>query len=376
VAAPTRGPYFLQAGLLAGCRVLRRADLLHRVEAVLHDGVLDVALRDLDRRQQLRRNAARAVVHRATRSGVLLALEQIDRHLRSGLRLRLDRLVDGHRLLTHEEPLDAVQLGVLAGKRRERVEAGVLDRRRDARGHPVVRRVEPDDLALAERGDGLLSLGLGLVRRPVRGVVLLADRHLAVEHGVCALLELAGVRIGRSAVDHDDRTALRVAALLELIEERRALQLADSHVVERDVVVDRAARETVVRDDRHVLRLGLADDRLRGLAVDWIEHEHLRALGQHRLRLRLLLRRVLVRVRVEQLAVRAERLQLLLEIRVVEGLVAGRLRLRQQQADRAALRAAASAAAGTALLRGATSPDRYGQSEHRYRSDDQAPTAQ
>src|SRR5436189_260221 len=48
--------------------------------------------------------------------------------------------------------------------------------------------------------------------------------------------------------------------------------------------------------------------------------------------------------RFGQLAARPERLELRREVRVVEGLVAGRLRLREQQADGAALRAAASAA--------------------------------
>ena len=69
------------------------------------------------------------------------------------------------------------------------------------------------------------------------------------------------------------------------------------------------------------------------ILVHRVEHEDLGAVRQCRLRLRLLLAGVLVGVAVDDLAVAAERLQLLLEQRPVLCLVAGGLRFRQEQGD-------------------------------------------
>ena len=55
-------------------------------------------------------------------------------------------------------------------------------------------------------------------------------------------------------------------------------------------------------------------DRSRGSGVDRVEHEHLRALGERGLGLLLLLGRVLIGVRVDDLAVRAQLLELALEV--------------------------------------------------------------
>ena len=74
------------------------------------------------------------------------------------------------------------------------------------------------------------------------------------------------------------------------------------------------------------LAFACVDDRRRGGAVDRVEHHHLDALGQRGLSLLLLLGGVLVGVRVDDLAARAELLDLGLEQRPVLGLVAGRLR--------------------------------------------------
>ena len=65
------------------------------------------------------------------------------------------------------------------------------------------------------------------------------------------------------------------------------------------------------------LALACVDDRRGGRAVDRVEHQHLGALGQRGLGLLLLLGGVLVGVRVEDLAVRAELLDLGLEQRPV-----------------------------------------------------------
>src|SRR6185312_6225343 len=83
------------------------------------------------------------------------------------------------------------------------------------------------------------------------------------------------------------------------------------------------------------------------------EHEHSRAVRDRRFSLRLLLRRVLFRVRIDDLAVRTERLHVLFEVRPVLCFVAGRLVLRQQQRDRAALAAGRRAAARAAARRAA-----------------------
>src|SRR3954471_16956847 len=145
-----RSRSLLESGLLAIVRVLLRADLLDRVEAVLDHGVLDVVLGHRDRGEQLRGHVRAPVVLRLVGRGVLLALERGDGHSGGDVGLRLDRLVDRHRLVAGDDPLDAVDLRILAGERRERAEAGVLDRGRDTGRHAVVGRVEADDLVLAD----------------------------------------------------------------------------------------------------------------------------------------------------------------------------------------------------------------------------------
>ena len=75
--------------------------------------------------------------------------------------------------------------------------------------------------------------------------------------------------------------------------------------------------EAVIADHRHLLRLGLGHDRGRGARVHRIEHEHLGALRQGRVRLALLLGRVAGGVAVQQLAVAAQRLR---ELHIVRGL--------------------------------------------------------
>ena len=153
-----------------------------------------------------------------------------------------------------------------------------------------------------------------------------------------ALLVVARARVGRRAVEHHDRLAARVA---ELVEQRLRLDLAHAHVVEGHVVVDRRARDqAVIRDHRDVRLLGAVDRRGRRLGVHGVEHEHLRAVGDRRLGLLLLTRGVLIGVLVDDLAARAQRLDLGLEARLVLLLVARGLGLRQQQGDRAALVAA------------------------------------
>ena len=120
-----------------------------------------------------------------------------------------------------------------------------------------------------------------------------------------ALLEELGVVVGRVAVDHDD---LGVGLAIERGQERGPLQSADGRVVERQVVVEvgRAEDQPVIRDDRDVLGLGLGHDRRGSRAVDGVEHEHAGPVGQGSLSLRLLRRRVLVGVAVDQVRVGVE----------------------------------------------------------------------
>jgi len=90
---------------------------------------------------------------------------------------------------------------------------------------------------------------------------------------------------------------------------------------------------TVVGDDRDVGVLGRGHHAAGAGAVDRVEHDHGRALVDRGVDLLGLLGLVLVGVVVGDLAVLAQVGHLGLEERLVEGLVAGGLRLRQQEGD-------------------------------------------
>src|SRR4051812_19849747 len=171
------------ARVLAGALVLRRADLVGLPEAVLDDGVVDVVLGHGHRLEQHRRDVLLPVVGLAVDRAAagLLALQQVVGQLRGRLGLGLDRLVDRHVLVAREDALDRGQLGVLAGDRpRGRLHAVALHRRDRAARGAVVGGVDAHEAALADGGDRLLHLGLGLVRAPVRRVVLLGDLEAAL----------------------------------------------------------------------------------------------------------------------------------------------------------------------------------------------------
>ena len=218
----------------------------------------------------------------------------------------------------------------------ERVDARGLHGGDGPAGGAVVGVVGAHEAVLAELGDGLVHLALRLGRLPVGRVVLGADLHLAlVEHRVRALLEELGVVVGRGAVDHHDGAAIGLGA--ELLDQRVGLQLTDLGVVVGVVVSDALAGDLpVVGEHRDVLGLGLGDDRPGGGGVNRVQHHHLCPVGQRRLGLLLLLGGVLVGVRVQDLAVRAELLDLGLEQRAVLRLIPGVLRLGQKQGDLAA----------------------------------------
>src|SRR5829696_8337300 len=245
----------LDAGRLASGRVLAGADLVRRPELVLDDRVLDVVLGDRHGRQQDRGHVLHAVVDLVVRRRRVLTLGQRHRELCRGFCLGLDRLVDGHVLLVDEDALDGRELRVLPGGRAGLgIDAVALHGSDRAAAGSVIGGVDAHESVLADGRDRLLHLLLGLVRAPVRRVVLL--RHLeiaAVDDAVRALLEELGVVVRGSAVDHDD--AALGAVVLQLLHEALALKLAHLLVVERDVVVDVGVRDQAVVADHRDLRL-------------------------------------------------------------------------------------------------------------------------
>lgn len=207
-------------------------------------------------------------------------------------------------------------------------------------GHAVVGGVDALEAVLAQGVDGRSHLLVGLVRRPVRDVLLVDDLlDLLVEDAVRALLEEGGVRVGRRAVDHDNVAVLGLGA--HRLDQCLALELADLLVVVRHIGGDRALGETVVRDDLDVLLRGLLDPGLGGLVVDGVQDDDLHTLRDERVELLLLGLAVLRGVVVLDLAVGAQRLDLRLHDGAVERLVSRGLVLRQEQADGLAVAAAA-----------------------------------
>lgn len=198
-------------------------------------------------------------------------------------------------------------------------------------GHAVVGGVDRVEAVLAERGDGgahLLARDLGA---PLTGLLVDDLLDLLVQDGVGALLEHGGVGVRLLAVDHHDAGVGGLVA--QRLDDALALELADLLVVERDVGGDVALGEAVVRDDLHALLLGAVDPGLGGAGVDGVQDDHLDAGRDQVVELLLLRRDVLGGVLVVDLAVVAEFLDLRLDQRVVEGLVAGGAALGQEQAD-------------------------------------------
>jgi hypothetical protein len=166
----------LDAGSRAGLGEPAGADLGRGPVAVGDDRVGDVLLRHGHGVVDRARDVQRAVVHRSRLDAQVVALEQVDGGGGGVLGLRLDGLVDRHELLVGEDALDGRQLRVLPGGRDVgRVEAGGLHGGDGPARGAVVRGVDARDVVLAEGGDGLVHLVLGLGGRPVRRVVLLAD---------------------------------------------------------------------------------------------------------------------------------------------------------------------------------------------------------
>ena len=199
-------------------------------------------------------------------------------------------------------------------------------------GGAVVRRGDADDL-IAEAGDLAARPLLSVGRQPVGGVVF-RQRLVAgsIERRVDAISDQARGRVGRRAVDLQHARAFGNALGLEMVHERLRNGPADPLIIEGDIVVGRHVGDrTVIGDDLDALAMRLLDQRGGGARVDGVEHDHLGALGDHRVELLLLKRGIGVGVLVDHRAGRAELLHLGLEAGVVVLLVARRALVRHQE---------------------------------------------
>src|SRR5438105_9644121 len=233
--APVGAPHRVDR-LLAVLRVLAVTDLA-LLEEAFGEEQLVVRLRDPDRGQQDRLRAADLAVH----AGYRLALDDRDRGCCGGVRLLADRLVHGAALPAGEDELHSGRRRVLP-RERDRPQAVGLQRCDHRAGEAVVRGQRGIDL-VPVAGEHLVEDLATLDRIPLSPLVacgrLLEGAALEqrVEDRVVAALEELRVVVLDVAVQLGDH---RVRAVLALRPERRdetlALELADLHVVERDVV--------------------------------------------------------------------------------------------------------------------------------------------
>src|SRR6187200_1375665 len=318
--------------LLAVLLVDPGAHLALLQEPFLEEGLV-VRLRDPDRGQQDRGRAADLAVD----TGHRLALDDRDRGLGGSVRFLVDRLVDRSALPAGEDELRACRRRILAGQR-DRLQAMGLERGDHGSREAVVGREDAADF-VAVAGEHLIEDPPALDGIPV-GVLVsglrLLERPLAeqwIEDGVIALLEQLGIVVLDVPVQLGDDGMLRVRPFrLQRADEALALQLADLHVVERDVVRGLAPDdEAVVVDHLRAARDGEIRDRGSRARVELVEQDDLRALREAQLGLGLLLDRAAEGV--DDRCGDACLLERRLQVRGVEQRVAGRrLRVRQQGA--------------------------------------------
>src|SRR5215218_759220 len=143
-------------------------------EPVFDHRVLDVVLGHCHRFEDRRRDVGLAVVDFFADFVLrqFFAAAERDREFGGDFGLRGNRLVDRHELLAGEDPLQAGDGRVLAGDRHFfGVDPGAFQRRNRAAAGVVVGRVDAGEPGLAERGDRLLRLTLGIFGGPAGGVV-------------------------------------------------------------------------------------------------------------------------------------------------------------------------------------------------------------
>src|SRR3954451_16817619 len=203
-----------EAGVGAGRGHLTGADLLLLGEVRLAEVVLDVVLGHGDGLLEVRRHVLLAVVDRARHRG-LLALGQSDGDLGGRVGLLLDRLVDRHALVAHDDVLDALERRVLAGDR-DLLELALLQSGDRRVAEAVVGGQHTVDLVVGLL-EHLLEDGQRLLVVPVRhrliGDLLEASVvELRLQHAVIALLEQCGVVVGGRAVELGDLRRAAAAA--------------------------------------------------------------------------------------------------------------------------------------------------------------------
>src|SRR5258708_23656111 len=166
------------SGFFAGGRVRAGTEFGGADEAVRDHRALDVFFGDGDRFQQDRGHLRLPVVDFIGDFAFrhFFPFGERDGDFRADLRPRFDFLVDRHVLLSGEDPLQPGDRGVLPGHGVfARGDPGPVHRRDRAPSGAVVGRVDAGEAVVAEGGDRLLRLALGIFGGPSGSVVFLGD---------------------------------------------------------------------------------------------------------------------------------------------------------------------------------------------------------
>src|SRR3984957_10996101 len=326
-------PLRRNAEFLAAVGVGARAEDGRRQQLLVDDLGLQVLGGDDRRGEELR---GRVIESRFGLRG--FARQQLDRDIGGGSRDDFAGLGDGVVLVARDDQLQSRDCRVVAGDGRHRVDARRLERRDRAAALAVVRRDDAEDLR-AEAGDLAAGPSLSFRRRPIGGVEFGEDRVARIaEAFVDALFDEAGRRVGGRAVDLENAARGRIGLRrLQMRDERIGDRLADALGVGGGVKVGLPLGDrTVVGDDLHALVVRESDQRRGGGGIDRVEHDDLRALGDDRVELLLLLGGVRVGVLIEHRAVGAELLHLGNEAGSIVLFVAGRALVGHQEGYRRA----------------------------------------
>src|SRR5579875_325413 len=203
-------------------------------------------------------------------------------------------LEDRHGLCAQQDALQTRDRRVLTGDEYLARQTNSLERLHSSATKVVVGGVDHGELVAGERQRSL-NLALAIRGVPVGGELLIDVLELAaadqrIEDTVAALREEVGVVVGVGALDDGDVVvAILSDVLLVVVSDVLALQLANLHVVERDVVGEVVALDqAVIGDDRHVVLLGSSNNRGGGDAIMRRDHQDAVTTSQVGLSLRLL----------------------------------------------------------------------------------------